>query len=190
MNKNKRTLWLAAALVAVLVGAYFLYDYLGGGTAGGSVAAEGSQEDTSAQPVQAPDFTVYDPEGNEVQLSDFAGKPVILNFWASWCGPCKSEMPDFDEAYAEYGDEIAFLMVNMTTSPRESREAAEEYVAEEGFSFPVYYDTDGDAATTYSARSLPTSYFIDAEGYGVAYAVGALSAEGLQQGIDMLLGEE
>lgn len=142
-------------------------------------------ESTEPEKILAPDFTVYDSEGNEVHLSDFTGKPIVLNFWASWCGPCKMEMPDFDDAYAELGEDVHFLMVNMT-SGRETLESATSFIEEQGYSFPVYYDTDADAAMTYGVYSLPTTLFIDAEGYGIAQATGAINAETLQRGIDMI----
>ena len=134
----------------------------------------------------APDFTVYDLEGNEVHLTDFFGKPIIVNFWASWCGPCKMEMPDFDSAYAAYKDDIVFLMVNMTDGSRETVEVASEFIANSGYSFPVYYDTEYSAAITYSVASLPTSYFLNEKGELVAHAKGAIDASTLQKGIDMI----
>ena len=163
---------------------------------GGSQSASGSTDSQSSQSSQeeeepeltpAPDFTVYDKEGNEVHLSDFVGKPIVLNFWASWCSPCKSEMPDFNQAYLDYGEEVQFLMVNMTDGSRETVESASAFIEEQGYEFPVFYDTDYDAALTCGAYALPTTYFIDAEGYGVAWAQSALSAENLQKGLDMIL---
>ena len=136
----------------------------------------------------APDFTVYDLEGNAHKLSDFRGKPILLNFWASWCGPCQMEMPDFQEFYESYGDKVHFLMVNLTDGQQETVESASGFVAEKGYSFPVYYDTDIDAAMHYGVSAVPVSYFIDAEGRFVAWAQGAMSADMLQQGMDMLLG--
>ena len=148
--------------------------------------AESEEEAAQAELVMAPDFTVYDQEGNAVSLSDFVGKPTIVNFWASWCGPCQKEMPDFEEKYKELGGEVNFLMVNMTDGSRETVEKAKKFIEDAGYSFPVYYDTDLDAAYTYGVNSIPATYFIDAEGHAVARGQGAIDADTLQYGIDML----
>lgn len=134
----------------------------------------------------APDFTVYDAEGNAVRLSDFRGKPVIVNFWASWCGPCKSEMPDFQELYETYGQEIHFVMVNMTDGAQETKESASEFIGKMGYTFPVYYDTDLDATYTYGVYSIPTTFFFDESGNVIAYGQGALDKETIMRGIQML----
>lgn len=95
------------------------------------------------------------------------------------------EMPDFHEAYLAMGDDIHFVMVNIT-SGRETKENATAFIEDTGYTFPVYYDTAADAARTYGTYSLPTTYFLDAEGYAVTRAIGAINAELLQKGIDMI----
>lgn len=203
MKKKGSLLLLAVALVAFLGGAALLYNKYSGevenerllteGSAQGAAeeSASGDEEDSAeaaaeGEPVIAPDFTVYDGEGNEIKLSEFIGKPVILNFWASWCGPCQMEMPDFNEAYADYGEEIQFLMVNMTDGSQETLETAKAFVEESGYTFPVYYDTDMDAAMTYGVTSLPTTFFINAEGHAITYANGSIDKEILELGIGMI----
>ena len=94
-------------------------------------------------------------------------------------------MPEFQQAYEEQ-TEVQFLLVNMTTG-RETKADAQALLEQEGYTFPVLFDTDGDAAATYSVYSLPTTYFIDAEGNLTAWARGAIDGETLQKGIDMIL---
>ena len=192
MKKNLPLILLSILLVVLLAGAGFLYNALRDTVDSEQLATQPSStapsEETSGETREtAPDVVLTDWDGNECRLSDFIGKPVILNFWASWCGPCQSEMPDFEEAYREYGDDIHFLMVNCTTSSRETKASAVSLIQEKGYTFPVYFDTTGEAAGTYGAYSIPLTFFIDAQGCPVAYAQGALDAETLQTGIDMIL---
>ncbi len=197
----KLLVWVLAFAV-VIVGASVLYNRLSGEVSVGgiaTVAQETAAAEETAAPGEttpetqeasnlAPDFTVYDLEGNTHKLSDFRGKPVLLNFWASWCGPCQMEMPDFQKFYESHGDQVHFVIVNLTDGQQETVESASAFIEEKGYTFPVYYDTDIDAAMKYGVSAVPVSYFIDAEGNFVAWAQGALSADMLQQGMDMLLG--
>ena len=199
MNMKTIKIVIIVLLLAILiVGAYVLYNKLAPSmqmsnlaTAPAATAPQNGEEAEGTEPPKtpAPDFTTYDIDDNSYKLSDFQGKPVILNFWASWCGPCQMEMPDFQKKFEEYGDDIHFMIVNMTDGVRETVEKASGFIAEKGFTFPVYYDVYQEAATTYGVMSLPTTYFIDAEGNFVAQGRGMLNEEALQQGIDLLLGE-
>jgi len=191
----KLLIWILVFAV-ILAGAYVLYDGLKDTLSpeslvtqpqGAEQAGESVPEDTEAQREMAPDFTVYDGEGNPCKLSDFRGKPVILNFWASWCGPCTSEMPEFQSYYDTYGGQIHFLLVNLTDGSRETVQSASGFVSDQGYTFPVYFDTDIAAAQAYGVSTIPVSYFIDENGGIVAWARGALSKNVLQQGVDMLL---
>ena len=135
----------------------------------------------------APDFTVYDPTGTPVKLSDLRGKPVVLNFWASWCGPCKREMPDFQKLYEELGDQVQFVMVNLSTAWGDTKADAENLLKTQGFNFPVYYDTDGVLTQLYGITGIPATLFVDEKGGIAAGWSGMLTEELIRQGIDMIL---
>ena len=147
---------------------------------------DASQKDTTEEPTLAPDFTVLDKDGNKVKLSDHIGKKVIVNFWASWCGPCKNEMPDFQKAYEAYGDDIVFMMVNMTDGTSETIKSATKFIENAGYSFPVYFDTEESALYAYYVYSIPATYFINSDGTLAAYARGMINEKALETGIDML----
>lgn len=139
------------------------------------------------QKFKAFDFTVYNAEGEQVKLSDFFGKPIIINFWATWCPYCVEEMPLFEEYFNQYKDDIHFLMVDSVDGQRETLEKGKKFIEESGYTFPVYYDLDFDASTTYQTYSLPTSIFIDKDGHLIAYHPGMLTEELLQKGIDLII---
>lgn len=158
------------------------------GTENGQPAADyedGQPEDEN----KAPDFTVENADGEMIALSSMEGKPVVLNFWASWCPPCKSEMPDFQKAYETYGEEIQFMMVDLTDGSRETRETAREFIEEQGFTFPVYYDVNQEGAYAFYVSALPATYFIDDKGRIVAAGKGMLDEEALEKGISYLISD-
>lgn len=146
-----------------------------------------SSSETEQEKYQAPDFTVFDAAGNPVKLSDFKGKPVILNFWASWCGPCQKEMPHFNKAYAKYKDEIVFMMIDLVDGQRETQAKGSNFIKNQGYDFPVYFDIEEDAAYTYGITSIPLTVFVDRDGYIKTGCVGAIEEDALQAGIELII---
>ena len=147
---------------------------------------ETPKEEPPVRPtLKAPDFTVLDMEGNTVKLSEYTGKPIVINFWATWCGYCDREMPDFERMYKKYGDRVNFLMVN---AGNESVNAIKNYISKNGYTFPVFYDAFNQAATAYDASGLPTTYFFFGDGTPGYRGVGMLDGETLEDTILKILG--
>ena len=207
-NNKTGLIVILALMAALLIGGTLLYNSLLGTVAPTApvqeaapsvtaVPAEGAaapQEEKSAgvmgpMPLAnlAKDFTVYTDAGEAARLIDLRGKPAVINFFASWCGPCKMEMPYFDEAYKTYGDQIEFMMVDLCAYGNDTKENAKKLVADGGWSFPVYFDTEGSAVVAYSVRSMPMTIFVSSDGDLVGQQVGAMTQAQLQAQIDKLM---
>lgn len=193
MNKQGKTLLLAAVFVVFVAGALILYRVLSPRftpetelETAKTASPQESGDSEATDRTKAPDFTVVDQNGQSVKLSAMEGKPVVLNFWASWCPPCKSEMPDFQEVFEEMGGDVTFMMVNLTDGQRETENTAADYVKGQGFTFPIYFDTKQEAADAYGISSIPTTIFIDKDGYIVTGAETMLSKSVLKKGISMI----
>jgi len=130
----------------------------------------------------APDFTLNNEDGNPVTLSQLKGKPVFLNFWASWCPPCKEEMPLIQEAYEKYGNQVDFYGVNLTFN--DSLEEALAFMKSNGYDMPILFDDNPDPNKTiaklYRANTIPTSVFIDANGVIQAKHIGAMNYDQIE----------
>lgn len=149
---------------------------------------EGSNTDSNLTP--AIDFELSDLEGNKVKLSDYKGKIVFVNFWATWCPPCKSEMPEFNEANKEFeqnGDAV-LLAVNLTTggAQRETEERVRNFVKDNGYTMKVLLDKTGNVANKYNIYSIPTTYVIDKNGNISTYFEGAINKERLMSAYNKL----
>ncbi|MCM3567759.1 redoxin domain-containing protein [Neobacillus mesonae] len=126
---------------------------------------------------KAPNFQLQSLEGKTVQLSELKGTKLILNFWASWCPPCKAEMPHMQEFYQEQkGKNIEILSVNLTTAEKDP-DGVQKFVKTYGLTFPVLLDSTGEIGDAYQAFTIPTSYFIDSNGIIVKKIIGPMDKE-------------
>lgn len=129
----------------------------------------------------APDFTLPDVDGNVVRLSDFRGKTVVMNFWATWCPPCRKEFPELVELYDTNKDSgLVVLGINLQEPPDQVRKFAEKY----GATFPIVIDLDADVAGQYRLLGLPMTWFVDTEGILQAQQVGVLTKAILTDKLD------
>lgn len=126
----------------------------------------------------APDFTVKDVAGHRHSLSAYRGRPVLLNFWASWCPPCRAEMPLLYETQQRYGERLVVLEVNAADTERRP-DSGQQYLQEQGLLFPNQLVDDGSVQDLYTIRVFPESFFIDSSGVIRAHVVGQLSAQTL-----------
>lgn len=132
--------------------------------------------------VEAPDFTLMNVNNEQVTLSELRGKPVIINFWATWCAPCRDEMPEFQEIIEVYAsEELQLLALNREESSEQVAEFFEELSAEEGmeFTFPSLLDSRSDVASLYGVFNMPTTFFVDANGMVTAVHFGELNRDQL-----------
>jgi len=169
----KQTRWTIFSILILLLGAGWIWLSRAdpGSTTAGSIPAP-------QVGFLAPDFSLVNQNGETVQLSELRGQPILLNFWASWCGPCRSEMPSMEKVYREVnGDGIEILAVNSTI--QDDPNAANQFAQELGLTFPILFDTTGEATRQYLVRALPTSFFIDRNGIIQEIVVGGPMSEAL-----------
>lgn len=126
----------------------------------------------------APDFELSDASGNPMRLSDLNGKPVLLNIWASWCTPCRAEMPAMQRVYETYASQ-GFIILAVNATNQDQLTNAVNFAAEMGLSFPILFDHQGQISKLYQVQALPTSFFIDAQGVIQEVVVGGPMSEAL-----------
>lgn len=149
--------------------------------------AEKAQEEAS---MDAIDFTLYDQYGEEHSLADYKGKTIFLNFWATWCPPCKAEMPDIQKLYESYGEdgEVAIVGVAAPNYGNEtSEDGIKQFLEENGYTYPVLMDTEGELFAKYGIQSYPTTFMIDKEGKIFGYVSGQLTEDMMKSIINQTL---
>lgn len=133
--------------------------------------------------MKAKDFKLKDLDGNEISLSNIKGKNVYINFWATWCSPCKSEMSELQKLYQETkGTDLVILTVNLG----EDRNTVNTFMKSNNYGFEVLLDSGEKVSTLYNISSIPTSLFVDKDGYLVAKHVGAMNIDEMKSYISLL----
>ncbi|MGH2808122.1 MAG: TlpA family protein disulfide reductase [Actinomycetota bacterium] len=164
----QRALWATLAVVVIaLVGVVAVRSSGGGPSVGGSAAIG----------APAPDIEMTDFDGTRFSLADYEGRPLVLNFWASWCPNCVAEMPDFEKVFQATDGEVAFLGVNQS----DAREPAEDLAHRTGVTYRLAEDPNGRVFQAFGGAGMPTTVFIDDDGRLVDVVVGQLSAGQLSE---------
>lgn len=181
MSKNSKLIIALVSLIIMFAAATIIYN---------KTAEKYSEQDLNITISQyqvgvisqnaTSDFTVYNDSLEKVSLYDNKGKPIIVNIWATWCPPCRSELGYFENAYKKYGDSITFMMVDLTDS-RETVDTVRKFVKSNGYTFPVYYDSDRSASMAYNIRSIPMTLVISPNMELLASHTGALTESELEQ---------
>lgn len=184
-GKGERSrLWtvlpLLLAVVAIGLAAKLFADSQGSQSVALPGAVTSPYKFTAGTP--APDFSLQSVDGGSVSLADFRGKTLVVNFWATWCPPCRSEMPDMEQVYTERKDDVVVLAVNVQEARAPVRDFADKY----RLSFPILMDTAGEVTQSFGVQSLPTTFFIDKEGKVASFNMGALNKSAIGRKLEQI----
>jgi DsbE subfamily thiol:disulfide oxidoreductase len=172
VNRKSLLITLSGLLLGILLGLAILWS---SGVFRGTGGTQASKVPLVGQVM--PDFSLMRIDGSTGKLSDFKGHPVLVNFWATWCAPCKEEMPLLQSYYQKYSPDLVVLGVNY----EDGKFVAQQYLQENGIKFPVYLDSDGTTVVNYAVRGFPTTFFIDKDGVLRSEHIGQLNEELLSQ---------
>lgn len=195
MNKNTKTTNTNKSIITIIIVIILMVVLIVGGTIIYNLVlpkfntsqVQTTEKSEKVETIKAPDFYMYNKKDEKVNLSDFKGKPIVLNFWASWCGPCKYEMPYFQEVYEKYGKDVEVVMVNLNGGGNDTRVNADKFISQGGYKFPVYYDTDSDGAIKYGITAMPVTFILNEKGEIVTGRKGAVTKDFLFSEVEKLL---
>lgn len=184
MNWLRNHWTLFSILVLVFGAGWMVFSPLpAGGVTGGKIPA-------AREGFLAPDFALQNMQGETVRLSELRGQPVLVNLWASWCPPCKEEMPAMQAVYDEYAPR-GFIVLAINTTFQDDRDSALRFTEQQALTFPILFDETGEVSRAYQTRLMPTSFFIDQEGVIQRVVLGGPMSEALLRAeIERLLEED
>lgn len=177
---NARFGWSALMIAVLLFGVY----WIDASQVDADIAANVSAE-FAAIGYSAPDFQATSLSAETIQLAQQQGKPILLNFWATWCGPCRAEMPALQRISAEFSDTALVIGINQGEQPDRVSQFADEF----GITYPIWLDQDNTINRLYRIRSLPTTYYIDSNGVIRDQIIGTASEAVLSSKLKALVGE-
>lgn len=191
----KRNLFIGIIIFVLIVGAFYMNrdnekqedSSPPANTTNTETPTTETKNEALQEGAQAIDFELETRSGDTLRLYDNGGKPTLINFWASWCPPCKEEMPHIQKAYEAYGDKVNFFMVDLTFN--DNLEKMNEYIEENGFTFPVLLDKTGDVMMDYEVMVIPTTYFVNADNIITHKVMGPMTTEHIQSIMDEITNE-
>jgi peroxiredoxin len=191
-RRRVNRLGLYASILAIIVGGLLLIrpailaTTVTATSTKASTGLTGPNQKTVQVGDSAPDFQLATLDGRTIKLSDLKGQPVLVNFWATWCGPCKEEMPLLVQAYAaQQGNGLRVLAID--TMAYDDVQSVKKFVADYQMNFDILLDTDDAVGTQWNTLGLPSSYFIDSTGTVVSVRIGQMSAQQLNDSLKMIL---
>ena len=190
--RRREALVALIVLVAVIAAAFFAYQML-------AAQAHDSQPETRTTTTESSrelpklsefDATVYTESDEGRLLTEIAdGKPLVMNFWATWCPYCVNEMGDYQEIYDEYGDRVSFAFIDVADGKRETVQKASDWLADNGYRLPAYYDTSLNAMYKYGATNLPTTVIVARNGDILDVSAGAIDPKAMRSTLTELVEE-
>lgn len=184
MNERQKLLKNIGITVAVFVFAFFSYQFLIRKGAFDTLVTE-TAPDEEIRNIKESQFDAkfVNEDNQEEKLSDYLGKPIVVNVWASWCKPCRAEMPEFEKVYKEEKD-VVFLFINQTDGKSETKDTAKEFIANEKLDIPIKFDINNEMKYKFIVKALPTTYFIDKKGNVQGEAAGRITEKTLKEQIE------